>query len=98
DGRAVVKTGTVADLTPADAAAALWSRTEAGATMLLPNFKRDEDPKTAVRLLDLDLKVFRKLCPRRDELPLLAHVRCVDTTNKAPLEMVADGEFAVLVA
>jgi len=98
DGRAVVKTGTVGDLAPDAPAAPLWSRTEAGATMLLPNFKPDEDPKTAVRLLDLDLKVFRNLCPRRDELPLLAHVRCVDTTNKIPLEMVADGEFAVLVA
>jgi hypothetical protein len=98
EGKAVVKTGTVGDLAPDAPAAALWSRTEAGATMLLPNFTRDEDPKTAVRLLDLDLKVFRKLCPRRDELPLLAHVRCVDTTNKIPLEMVADGEFAVLVA
>lgn len=98
EGRAVVKIGTVGDLEPDAPAAALWSRTEAGATMLLPNFTRDEDPKTAVRLLDLDLKAFRKLCPRRDELPLLAHVRCVDTTNKIPLEMVADGEFAVLVA
>src|SRR6185295_15866214 len=98
DGRAVVKTGTVGDLAPDAPAAPLWSRTEAGAAMLLPNFKRDEESKTAVRLLDLDLQVFRKLCPRRDELPLLAHVRCVDTTNKIPLEMVADGEFAVLVA
>ena len=29
---------------------------------------------------------------------MLAHIRSVDTTNKIPLEMVADGEFAVLVA
>ncbi|MDT5271218.1 MAG: hypothetical protein QOH49_3404 [Acidobacteriota bacterium] len=99
EGRAAVKTGTVADLAPTDNAAAVWSRVEAGATVMLPKFAREgEDAETPVRLLDLDLDLFIKLCPRREELPLLAHIRRVDTADKVPLEMVADGEFAVLVA
>jgi hypothetical protein len=51
-----------------------------------------------VRLLDLDLELFLKLCPSRKELPLLAHIRRVDIADKVPLEMVANGEFSVLVA
>ena len=98
EGGAEVKTGTVADLAPDDAKAAVWSRTEGGVRVRLPTFTREEEAQTPVRLLDLDLKLFLQLCPRREELPLLAHVRRVDTADKVPLEMVADGEFAVLVA
>ena len=99
EGRAEVKTGTVADLAPANKASAVWSRTEGGASVMLPKFSHDgEDAETPVRLFDLDLELFLKLCPRREELPLLAHIRRVDTADKVPLEMVADGEFAVLVA
>jgi hypothetical protein len=99
EGRAEVKTGTVADLAPADKDAAFWTRAEGGAAIMLPNFPREAEPAdTPVRLLDLDLGLFLKLCPRRAELPLLAHIRRVDTADKVPLEMVADGEFAVLVA
>src|SRR6185503_19876452 len=61
-------------------------------------FKRTEDANTPVGLLDLDLDLFLKLCPTRTELPLLAHIRCVDIDDKVPLEMVAEGEFSVLVA
>ncbi|HJZ81714.1 MAG TPA: hypothetical protein VKD91_15260, partial [Pyrinomonadaceae bacterium] len=46
----------------------------------------------------LSLDLFRQLCPQRKELPLLAHIRHVDTADKVPLEMVAPGEFSVLVA
>ena len=98
DGKVVAKTGAVGDLAPQQPDAAWWSRTEDGAAILLPKFARDEDRQTPVRLLDLDLKLFLERCPRRDELPLLAHIRSVDTSNKIPLEMVADGEFSVLVA
>jgi hypothetical protein len=99
EGRAEVKTGKVADLAPADEGGAVWTRAEGGATVMLPKFSRaGEDAETPVRLLDLDLDLFVKLCPRREELPLLAHIRRVDTADKVPLEMVADGEFAVLVA
>jgi hypothetical protein len=98
EGQAVVKTGTVADLAPEQTSAAQWSRNEDGAAILLPKFDREPDAQTPVRLLDLDLKLFLKLCPRREELPMLAHIRCVDTADKIPLEMVANGEFAVLVA
>ena len=100
DGQAVVKTGHVADLAPEQPAAAEWSRKEDGVAILLPKpkAKREEDLNTPVRLLDLNLELFIKLCPLRKELPLLAHIRCVDTTDKIPLEMVADGEFSVLVA
>ncbi|MET0646944.1 MAG: hypothetical protein ABW208_10015 [Pyrinomonadaceae bacterium] len=98
EGRVEAKAGTVADLAPTNKAA-FWSRTEAGASVMLPKFSREgEDAQTPVRLLDLDLDLFLKLCPRREELPLLAHIRRVDTADKVPLEMVADGEFAVLVA
>ncbi|HST20415.1 MAG TPA: hypothetical protein VLR90_04825 [Blastocatellia bacterium] len=97
EGDAVTKTGTIGDLAPEQPAE--WIRKEGGATVLLPKFKRDEDdPKTSMRLLDLDLKLFLKLCPRREDLRRLAHIRCVDTTNKVPSEMVVDGEFSVLVA
>ena len=106
DGQAVVKIGTVADLAPHrpddlptdQPIIGEWWRMDGGDAILLPKFKREEDANTPVRLLDLDLKLFLKLCPLRKELPLLAHIRCVDTTNKIPLEMVADGEFSVLVA
>ena len=98
EGRVEVKVGTVADLAPADAKASVWTRAEAGATVMLPNFERDGEAETPVRLLDLDLKLFLELCPRRAELPLLAHLRQVDTADKVPTEMVADGDFAVLVA
>src|SRR5262249_16844012 len=59
---------------------------------------RTEDANTPVRLLDLDLELFRKLCPTRKELPLLAHIRRVEMDDKVPTEMVASGEFSVLVA
>lgn len=98
EGRAGVRVGTVADLAPADAKAEVWTRVEAGATILLPQFARDGEAAAPVRLLDLDLQLFLELCPRREELPLLAHLRRVDTADKVPTEMVADGEFAVLVA
>lgn len=98
EGRVEVKVGTVEDLAPADAKAPSWTRAEAGATVMLPKFERDGEAETPVRLLDLDLKLFLELCPRREELPLLAHIRRVDTADKVPTEMVADGEFAVLVA
>jgi hypothetical protein len=96
NGKAEVRTSTLADLKPHDANA--WSRAESGATILLPRFIRTEDEQTPVRLLDLDLSVFLQICPRRLDLPSLAHVRKVDTGNKVPLEMAADGEFSVLVA
>ena len=99
EGVAVEKAGTVADLAPSNTSAAVWTRAEGGAEVLLPKFVRTgEDATTPVRLLDLDLDLFLKLCPRRAELPLLAHIRRVDTADKVPLDMVADGEFAVLVA
>ena len=98
DGQAVVKTGNIGDLAPVDPRAAQWSRTEGGAAILLPKFTRTEDLHTPVRLFDIDLGLFLRLCPRWEELPLLAHIRHVDTTDKIPLAMVADGEFSVLVA
>lgn len=99
EGRAEVKSGTVADLAPSNPSAAFWTRAENNVNVMLPKFSRaGEDLQTPVRLLDLDLDLFLKLCPRREELPLLAHIRRVDTADKAPTEMVADGEFAVLVA
>ena len=96
DGNVELKTGTVADLLPRSSNE--WWRSDEAEPVLVPKFKRDEDAKTPVRLLDLNLDTFRKLCPSRKDLPFLAHIRKVDITNKVPLEMVADGEFSVLVA
>ena len=97
DGKTTVKTAQISDLSPHETTTQRLRR-EDGSTILLPNITLDEDPNTPVRLLDLDLDLFLKLCPRRQDLPLLAHIRCVDTSNKIPLQMVADGEFSVLVA
>src|SRR5690349_18329674 len=105
-GKAVFKTGTVADLAPDrpddlridDASLKDWWRSDVDGRVLLPKFLRKEDLNTPVRLLDLDLDLFRKICPARKELPALAHIRHVDIADKVPLEMVADGEFSVLVS
>jgi len=106
DGQALLKNGALADLVPQrpddlpidDDSLETWRRPADIDAVLLPRFKRTEDLNTPVRLLDLNLKLFRKLCPNRRELPLLAHIRHVDTADKVPLEMVANGEFSVLVA
>jgi len=96
--KAVFKTGTIADLVPQNKTTAQWTRTEEGKSILLPMFNRLEDLKTPVRLLDLDLNLFRTVCPSREELPFLAHIRQVNIADKVPLEMVANGDFSVLVA
>jgi len=106
DGNVVSKRGTVADLTPHrpddlpvnDELRAPWLRLDPDGAVLLPVFTRTEDANTPVRLLDLNLDFFLKLCPARKELPLLAHIRHVDIADKIPLDMVANGEFSVLVA
>lgn len=106
NGQVEFKTGTVRDLVPhrpddlhiKDDDLVHWFHLNEGNAVLLPRFTRAEDINTPVRLLDLDLKLFLKLCPSRKELPLLAHIRHVDTADKVPLEMVANGEFSVLVA
>ena len=106
DGHVVFKTGTVFDLKPHrpddlhgdDSEFGDWFQLDEAGSVLLPRFTRTEDINTPVRLLDMDLELFRKVCPSRKELPLLAHIRHVDTADKIPLEMVADGEFSVLVA
>jgi hypothetical protein len=87
EGNVQFKRGTIADLQPDNVGA-----------VLLPKFERTEDENTPAGLLDLNLDLFLKLCPTRTELPLLAHIRCVDVDDKVPLEMVAAGEFSVLVA
>ena len=101
---AELRNGTIEDLVPQtpddlpidEDSLETWWRSDG--PVLVPRFKRTEDANTPVRLLDLDLKLFRKLCPARKELPLLAHIRHVDTADKVPIEMVANGEFSVLVA
>jgi hypothetical protein len=107
EGNVRFKQGTVADLTPDrpddlrvedDEFAGDWKRSDPDGTVILPKFKRSEDANTPVALLDLDLDLFLKLSPTLTELPLLAHIRRVDIDDKVPLEMVAPGEFSVLVA
>jgi hypothetical protein len=95
-GKAVFETGTVADLAPSNPGD--WTRSDDGGPLLVPRYKGQEDANTPVRLLDLDLDLFRQICPTRKELPLLAHIRHVNVDDKVPLEMVANGEFSVLVA
>ena len=106
DTTVVFKRGTIADLVPRrpddfqgdDEALPHWWRPDPNGDVLLPKFKRTEDANTPVGLLDLNLDLFLKLCPTQKELPLLAHIRHVNTDDKIPLEMVANGEFSVLVA
>lgn len=98
DGRVIAKTGTITDLQPDSSNADPWTRLEQGEKILLPKFIHTEDLNTAVRLLDMDAKLFLKACPRREELALLAHIRHVNVADKIPLEMVANGEFSVIVA
>ena len=107
NGNVFERNGTVVDLEPLErlsdvktdwATVEHWTRFQDGEEVLLPRFARREDANTPVRLLDLDLELFLKLCPRLKELPLLVHIRHVDPSDKVPLEMVADGEFSVLVA
>lgn len=98
DGGVITKNGKVADLQPESSAADPWTRVEQGERILLPKFTHTEDLNTPVRLLDMDAKLFLKVCPRREELSLLAHIRHVDIADKIPVEMVANGEFSVIVA
>ena len=106
DGNVITKRGTVADLVPhrpddlpvTDDFPGPWFRADPDGEVLVPVFTRAEDANTPVRFLDLNLDLFRKLCPTRKELPLLAHIRHVDIADKIPLDMVANGEFSVLVA
>lgn len=106
EGNVRFRRGTVADLKPdrpedlqvEDELLPDWLKSDPNGTVLLPKFKRTEDANTPVSLLDLDLDLFLKLCPTRSELPLLAHIRSVNIDDKVPLEMVAAGEFSVLVA
>lgn len=96
EGKVNFKIGTVADLVPRSNTE--WWRADEAGPIMVPQFKRTEDAKTPVRLLDINLDTFRKICPSRKELPFLAHIRKVDVADKVPLELVADGEFSVLVA
>ncbi len=106
DGGVLFKRGTVADLKPhrpddlkvEDELLADWWRPDLDGAVLLPRSNRSEDENTPVAFLDLNLDLFLKLGPTRTELPLLAHIRHVDIDDKVPLEMVAPGEFSVLVA
>lgn len=47
--------------------------------------------------IDLDLAVFRTISPTLAELPMLAHVREVNTDQKEIMGMVDDGWFSVVV-
>ncbi|MCP4629912.1 MAG: hypothetical protein GY850_41360 [bacterium] len=70
-------------------------------TRLLPALEPERgltDTKTQARVFDLSLSLFQEICPKSKDLAYLAHVRCVDTANKVPLQMHADGDFSVLMA
>ena len=97
--KAAVKTVTIADLLSPGATQPLRSRTEEGRVLYLPELDAVvDDPKTPVRVLDIDPELFRRVCPLPDEARWLAHVRHADTSDKVPVKMAADGEFAVVVA
>ncbi|MDX1413782.1 MAG: hypothetical protein R3293_06295 [Candidatus Promineifilaceae bacterium] len=80
---------------------ALFSANGQSGKTLYPKLDKEgdeQDDATQVRVLDLPLPLFHKICPSKDDLRFLAHVRCVDPTNKVPLNMHAAGDFSVLVA
>jgi hypothetical protein len=72
-----------------------------GGVTLLPALDEEgdgNDTKTQVQVLDLPLDRFLKICPRKEDMLYLAHLRCVDPCDKVPLNMHAVGDFSVLVA
>lgn len=67
--------------------------------LLRPNLEDEaDDADGQVQVIDLPIELFRAVAPTPKELPLLAHLRCVNTDDKAPQQMDVDGEYAVLVA
>ncbi len=75
--------------------------TENGRTILLPELDEEGesgDAETRILMLDLPLETFQAVCPQKQDLPYLAHLRCVDVLHKAKLDMHAAGDFPVLLA
>lgn len=56
------------------------------------------DEQRHCRYIELSLDLFHTLVPDLEALPLLAHVRKVDMTNKADMEMPDQGAFSIVMA
>jgi hypothetical protein len=67
---------------------------------VLPNLSRlyPEPAKVAVNTIDVPLPLLRAIAPTRQELPLLAHVRQVNTGGKELLGLDLDGWFSLVLA
>lgn len=74
-----------------------------GDATILPPALADADQLTTEELasqmlaIDIDLATFRNIAPKLSELPMLAHVREVNTDQKEIMGMVDDGWFSVVV-
>ena len=80
-------------------AASLISTEHSEGVILLPVLDDEgDDAAMQVQVLDLPLALFREVCPTLADIGYLAHVRSVDSTDKAPLHMHAIGDFSVVVA
>lgn len=59
--------------------------------------RRDRYAKASCLALDLPLKLFRAIAPRREDLSYLAHVRQVDTGDKEVLGINDKGWFSLVI-
>jgi hypothetical protein len=64
-----------------------------------PNFKMDpyDSENDPCQTIDLPASVFKAVMPRNQDLPFLAHVREVETSNKETWSLLKDGKFSVVI-
>ena len=60
--------------------------------------KEPGDDKGQARAIDIDATLFKAIAPTWDELPLLTHVRNVNTGDKELLGLKEDGWFSVVIS
>jgi len=64
-----------------------------------PKFTMDpyDSEKDPCQTIDLPAPVFKAVMPRKVDLPYLAHVRQVETSNKETWSLLKEGKFSVVV-
>ena len=64
-----------------------------------PKFTKDpyDSPDDPCQTIDLPARVFKAVMPRKEDLPYLAHVREVETSDKETWSLLKDGKFSVVI-
>jgi hypothetical protein len=72
---------------------------KATSNIIGPSFKRDpyDSDMDPCQTIDLPAPVFKAVMPRKEDLPFLAHVRQVETTEKETWSLLKEGKFSVVV-